>query len=137
MITKTLTKLLKQALNKRHEVAFAYLHGSALSSGNPRDLDVAAFLFPLRFEKLDCDGEVNIGFAIPLEMELEGILGEKVDFQVLNGAPLSFRHRVVSAGLLVIDKDSSLRSDFEYLSRVEYFDFRPRRQEYLKEVMTS
>ena len=54
---------------------------------------------------------------------------------MLNHAPLSFRYRVITDGKVIVDKDSNFRADFEYLSRVEYYDFRPRRKEYLQEVM--
>lgn len=123
-------------LSKRSEVMFAYIHGSTLSSGNHRDIDIAVFLFPDVYSKLTSNGEVSIGFAIPLEMELEKRISKKVDVQVLNRAPLRFRYRVITHGALIIDRNSNSRCDFEYLSRVEYFDFRPRRKEYLQEVMT-
>jgi len=115
---------------------FAYLHGSTLSYENPRDIDIAIFIDPDKYNELVINGEVNMGFAIPLEMELERQIARKFDVQVLNEAPLSFRYRVVTQGVLAIDNDSNIRCDFEYLSRVEYFDFRPRREEYLQEVIS-
>lgn len=136
MKNKAILKYIKQTLGTQPDVLFAYIHGSALHSDNPQDIDIAVYLDPEGFGKLYRNGEVSIGFAIPMEMELEKYLGRKVDMQVLNNAPLSFRYRVISQGLLVIDSDSNIRCDFEYLSRVEYFDFRPRRMEYLNEVMT-
>jgi len=125
----------KRTLKKQPEVMFAYIHGSILSSNNPRDIDAAAFLFPEVYKKLAGNGEVSIGMAIPLEMELAGKLNREVDFQILNNAPLSFRYSVITRGILVTDNDSNVRSNFEYLTRVEYFDFRPRFDEYLQEVM--
>jgi hypothetical protein len=59
----------------------------------------------------------------------------KVDLQIINVAPLTFRARVANTGVVVVDHVPDVRADFEYLSRYEYFDFRPRRQEYLAEVM--
>ncbi len=129
-------KHLEFELNNQRQVMFAYIYGSVLSSDNPRDIDIAVYLFPMDFEKLSCDGEVSLSFAIPLEMNLEKQLKRKVDVQVLNRAPLSFRYRVITDGKLIVDKDSNTRCDFEYLSRVEYYDFSPRRKEYLQEVMT-
>ena len=122
-------------VGKPPQVVFAYLHGSVLSVDNPRDIDIGVYLYADEFERLSRTGETSLSFAIPLEMELEKVLGHKVDVQVLNRAPLSFRYRVITDGFLIVDKDSNLRSDFEYLSRVEYFDFRPRSQEYLREVL--
>jgi predicted nucleotidyltransferase len=79
---------------------FAYIYGSVLSSDNPRDIDIAVYLFPMDFEKLSRDGEISLSFAIPLEMDLEEQLKRKVDVQVLNRAPLSFRYRVITDGSL-------------------------------------
>ena len=127
--------LLTQTLQRQPEIMFAYLHGSILSSVIARDIDVAVFLYPEAYIRLAENGELSIGLAIPLEMELEKHLSRKVDVQVLNNAPLSFKYRIVTQGLVIVDKVSNTRCDFEYLSRVEYFDFRPRRKEYLQEVM--
>ena len=123
-------------LNNQSRVMFAYIYGSVLSSENPQDIDIAVYLFPVDFEKLSRAGEISLSFAIPLEMDLEDQVKRKIDVQVLNNAPLSFRYRVITDGKLIVDKDSNARCDFEYLSRVEYYDFSPRRKEYLREVMT-
>jgi len=136
MNIETIIKNSKEVLRNHPEVLFAYIHGSSLSTDNPKDIDIAVFLDPEVYRKFSLNGEISIGFAIPLEMELERHLGKKVDFLILNKAPLSFRYRVVTKGSLFIDNDSDIRSDYEYLTRVEYFDYRPRREEYLREVMT-
>jgi predicted nucleotidyltransferase len=128
-------KILKLEIEKRPQILFAYLHGSILSADNPRDIDIAVYLYADNFNQLSRCGEISLSFAIPLEMDLEKLLKQKVDLQVLNRAPLSFRYRVITEGIVIVDKNSNLRSDFEYLSRVEYFDFRPRRNEYLREIM--
>jgi predicted nucleotidyltransferase len=128
-------KKLKTKLEKQPQILFAYLHGSILSADSPRDIDLAVYLYADDFNQLSRRGEISLSFAIPLEMDLEKLLIQKVDLQVLNRAPLSFRYRVITEGILIVDKNSNLRSDFEYLSRVEYFDFRPRRNEYLREIM--
>lgn len=129
-------KHLEFEVSNQSQVMFAYIHGSVLSSDNPRDIDIAVYLFPADFENLSRDGEVSLSFAIPLEMDLEKRLKRKVDIQILNRAPLSFKYRVITDGKLLVDKDSNARCDFEYLSRVEYYDFSPRRKEYLQEVIS-
>lgn len=44
-INQIITKL-KKTLSRHGEIAFAYVHGSVLSSASPQDLDVAVFLYP-------------------------------------------------------------------------------------------
>jgi predicted nucleotidyltransferase len=127
-------KYITAILGERPGVLFGYIHGSIHSSGNPRDIDVAVFIDPGLYKELVARGELSIGFAIPLEMELEQRINNKVDVQILNGAPLGFQYRVINSGTLVTDKDSNIRADFECMTRVKYFDFRPRVQEYLREI---
>ena len=136
MSLKAIVRQLKNALANQSKILFAYLHGSVLSSEKPRDIDVAVYLISEAFDTLQTKAELSLGFAIPLEMKLEKILQKRVDIQVINRAPLSFRYRVIFVGRVSIDNDSNKRCDFEYLSRVEYFDFSPRQKEYLREVIT-
>lgn len=117
------------------EIAFAYLHGSLFDGESPRDLDVAVYLHDDSFERLAAAGDVSMECAIPLEMRLESEMKLPADVQVLNRAPLPFRARVVSQGRVILDRDPNARADFEYRSRYEYFDFRPKRQEYLAEIV--
>mgnify|MGYP001814175171 FL=1 len=136
MSLKAVVNQLKRTLSNQSKILFAYLHGSILSSEKPSDIDVAVYLISEEFDTLQTKAELSLGFAIPLEMKLEKILQKRVDIQVINRAPLSFRYRVIHEGMLIIDNDSNKRCDFEYLSRVEYFDFSPRQKEYLREVIT-
>ena len=122
------------ALASRPEIAFGYVHGSVLTSSDPGDVDVAVFLDLDAHARIREAEGIEFGFAIPLEMELERALHHPTDLQVLNDAPLGFKFRVVQTGVVVAENDLGARVDFEYLSRVEYFDFRPRLDEYLREA---
>ena len=125
----------RRELDGHEEIAFAYVHGSALALPNPRDVDVAVFLRHEVHAILASEGRVTMDFAIPLELALEAKLGMKADVQVINAAPLTFRARVVNTGVAIVDRMPDARAEFEYLSRYEYFDFRPRRREYLSGVV--
>ena len=125
-----------RSLAKRSETAFAYLHGSTLSSPSPRDVDVAIYLHREAFEQLASAGKLHMEFTIPVELELARELGIETDVQVLNNAPLPFRFRVVSSGALIVEDDSIQRIDFESLTRCKYFDFSRCRAEYMAEVTT-
>ena len=116
-------------LGRWKDISFAYVHGPVLDSDAPHDSDVAVYLKEVAFSQLECGGSVSLDVAIPLELELEESLGHPVDLQVLNRAPLPFRARVVTQRRTVVDNDPAARADFEYRSRYEYIDFRPRREE--------
>ena len=115
-------------------IIFAYMHGSALNVPVRKDIDIAIFLDFRYFEKITNDGSADFDIAIPLELNIETELKKKVDVQILNNAPLPFRFEVVSKNVILIDRQPELREKFELLSRVEYFDFRPRLDEYLAEA---
>ncbi|MEA3364983.1 MAG: nucleotidyltransferase domain-containing protein [Candidatus Hydrogenedentes bacterium] len=124
----------RKVLSKRSEIAFGYVHGSVLTASLPSDVDVAVFLHLDAYARIREDEGIEMGFAIPLELELELALQYPAHLQVLNDAPLGFKFRVVQTGVVVAESDLGARVDFEYLSRVEYFDFRPKLDEYLKEA---
>jgi len=123
-------------LRQNPHIAFAYVHGSVLYSTAPADIDLAVYLYPEYHRALSQAGEESMDFAIPLEMRLEKLLRVNIDAQVLNKAPLGFRFRVISQGRLVVDKEISMRCQFEYLTRTQYFDFYPRKREYLREALS-
>ena len=131
MNAESIRQIVAQTLAGNAEIDFAYLHGSVLESDCPRDIDVAICLGPVRYRLMRDAGRLHFDIVVPLEMNLEQALGRNVDLQVINDAPLSFRARVVSQGRVVCDRNVEARCDFECRARCEYFDFRPRRLEYL------
>jgi predicted nucleotidyltransferase len=135
MKTSEIIEKIRRLLGNRTELAFAYVHGSAIDRERPRDIDLAVYLNEEALARYGDGRSVSLDFSIPLELQLEAEIGMAVDVQVLNGAPLSFRARVISQGRVLIDRDPAARAEFECRSRYEYFDFRPRRQEYLAEAM--
>ena len=136
MIEESDIKSLADVLNRHREVVFAYLHGSSLEASSSRDIDIAVYLQPEIMDRRGYGACRDFDFSIPLEQEIESLLKKPVDVQILNNAPLPFRFRVVSQGRTLVDRSPERREIFELLSRVEYFDFKPRREEYLKEALT-
>jgi len=123
------------AVLKKHDaVVLAYVHGSVLHSQTPGDVDVAVFLNEDLFNSLVVAGDLSLGFIIPLEMEIEQAIGFKTDLQVLNRAPLTFCYRVIKGGTVILDRQPGRREEFECSTMMEYFDFRPKREEYLAET---
>lgn len=107
------------------DLAAAYLFGSA-ARGEARpgsDVDVAILLRQ--------EPEATLGgLRADLADTLAEALGRPVDLVVLNRAPADLIHRVLRDGVLLLDRDSSLRIAFEVRSRNEYFDLLPYLREY-------
>ncbi|MEW6662702.1 MAG: type VII toxin-antitoxin system MntA family adenylyltransferase antitoxin [Bacillota bacterium] len=123
-----ITKRLAEVLAQDPSVVFAYLHGSFNEKDNFGDIDVAIFL--------KADSEVNfLRYEVRLEESLQKLFPFPVDVRVLNRAPLSFRYNVLKNGRKLVDKDESLRVEFEASTLSRYFDFYPFRRHYLKEVL--
>jgi predicted nucleotidyltransferase len=108
---------LKDLLEPREEVLFAYLHGSFLGSRSFRDVDIAVFLKPASAQPPD-----DVEYEIALSLRFEQALGLPVDIKVLNRAPLSFRYQA-SRGRLLISRDESVREEFLKRTWSDYFDF--------------
>lgn len=115
-------------LEKRHDIVFAYLHGSFVTDNHFNDIDIAVYLDHIPCSPVQCE--------IEIETELCDAVREfPVDARVLNGAPLSFRYNVVRFGLPLLVNDDDARSDFMEAAISGYFDFAPYRRLYLKETL--
>ena len=114
---------------------FAYLYGTAVSSKNYNDIDIALFVNSKYYESIIQNSSPTLDFIIPLEQKLEQNLHLPVDMQIINNAPLAFRFNIVNHSIILIDKNPLAREQFELLSRVEYFDFKPKSEEYLREAL--
>jgi hypothetical protein len=69
--------------------------------------------------------------------ELEDRLSKRVDVVDLWIAPLLLAYEVVSKGLVVVDRDSEERINFEIRIMKEYLDMRPRLEKYYDEVFSK
>ena len=107
------------------EAAAVYLFGS-VARGDDRpgsDVDLGILYRrdpPPTFE----------GLPLRLEGEIERLLGRPVQVVTLNTAPADLRARVLRDGVLLLDRDPSLRIRFEVRTRNEWFDLRPILREY-------
>jgi predicted nucleotidyltransferase len=118
---------LRECLERRTDVLFAYLHGSFVMAERFRDIDVAVFLCPPPSSPLDV--ELN------LETELSAaVRSYPVDVRVVNSAPLSFRYHVIRDGIPIVFDDDA-RAEFEEVTLSRYFDFAPFRRMYLQEAL--
>ena len=120
---------LTSCLETRGEIETVYVFGSFLEKAPFSDIDLGIMT--------QVEPQNPIDYEIQMEQELQGEIGFPVDVRVINAAPVPFVYNIVRHGLLLIDKDSSRRADFESLILRKYFDFQYYRLRYLKEVANA
>lgn len=117
-------------LDRHHgEIYSLYVFGSFILKKAFSDIDIAVLI----------DKEVGdpFSFESSLENELEIFVHKPIDLRILNRAPLSFCYTVIHDGIVILDKNSNLRSDFESLVIRQYLDFEYFQRRYLSEVTNA
>lgn len=109
---------LKTYFNQKPEVSTVYLFGSVAKGKqrNNSDLDLAVFFTP------GMDPFTRFEAKLQLAIELEDLLGLKIDIVDLQVVEPFFCHQVMLEKVLVIDKDPQARVDFEVNARKQFFD---------------
>ena len=127
---EVLTEKISDILKAKEYILFAYVFGSFVSEDGFKDIDVGVFISSVENEP-----------PLKLELKLEGEIGDAihipVDIRIINNAPASFIYNVLKGGIVIVDKNKSLRSDFEGLVYKKYFDFQHLRNEYLREIINA
>ena len=123
---KKVLDMIISTLTKKKEIIMAYVHGSFLDD-DFRDVDLALYLGNIRNKK-----EV-LEYELTLERELEDLIGLPFDVRIINNAPVTFRFNVIKNGVLLLEKDVDIRSEFEFRTITEYHDFNYIREMYLRE----
>ena len=122
-------RILRERLQEREEIAFAYLHGSFAEGLPYHDIDVGVYVYPEFLEGLDV-----FDYETELSVELTSLLKKDVDVRVLNRAPLGFQYAVLQ-GELLFTRDEKLLTDFIERVGWDYMQFSHLLREYLFEVM--
>jgi len=97
---RKLLERLKKRLEDTSEIVFGYVHGGFLERNSFRDLDVAIWIR---------DSGKAFYYTVDFSAKLEVEMGVPVDVQVLNEAPLPFKHYVFTRGRLLLSRDENLR----------------------------
>jgi len=114
-------QVLREELQGRPEIIFAYLFGS-IADGIPfRDVDVAVYVRDKPGSKEEFEYALNLGEA------LEQKTGYPVDVVLLHSAPDHLIYSI-SKGKLLLSKDEDLRADFITAAWSRYFDIREKRR---------
>lgn len=120
---------LKRELEARPEIVLALLHGSFLTGGAYRDIDVAIWLGADRFTP-----DERFRYALDLSVQLHLRLGCPVDVRVLDDASLSFRYHALRGRPLVV-RDETFLDELRARTWDDYFDFQPFARQYLREAL--
>jgi predicted nucleotidyltransferase len=127
---KGITRTISDILMEKEYIHFAYIFGSFASEELFEDIDVGIFISGERIR-------ARIKLELETENELEDTIHIPVDVRIINNAPLSFVYNILKSGIVIVDKDKSLRADFEGLTYKKYFDFQHLRREYLREIINA
>ena len=128
-LKESAAKNIKKLLISRDEIIFAYLHGSFLDNFNFEDIDVALYIDQ---EKINYKQAFD--YCFQLSSELSGQIGFEVDIQIMNYAPLGFKHSVLKNGTLLFSKDENLRLDLIESTSREYMDFYELALQYIRDI---
>jgi predicted nucleotidyltransferase len=103
-------------------VSLAYLYGSMATgrTGPFSDVDIALLVD----EGLSPLNRLKLMLRVQLELADQADIAD-ADVRIVNDAPLVFRGRVVSDGILVYARNEQERIDFETSTRLRYFDYQP------------
>ena len=120
---------LREILEPRTEILFAYLHGSFVEALPFHDIDVAVFLDEQQATGKDAfeyENSLSVAFTRALQLE--------VDVRVINHAPLGFQFNVTK-GQLLVSRDEKRRLAFVERTWIMYWDFRPISEMMLREAL--
>jgi len=127
---EVLIEKIRAILRAKGYILFAYIFGSFISEDGFKDIDIGVFVSGV-------ESESSLKMELKLESEIEEAIRIPVDIRVINNAPPSFVYNVFKAGIVIVDKNKSLRSDFEGMVYKKYFDFQHLRNEYLREIKNA
>ena len=127
---KKIFNVIKNALLKKGEIIFAYLHGSFLDGPLFNDIDIALYLDDKKIHDRE-----NPDYCEQLNMELAERIGFVADVHIMNRAPLGFQHSVLKHGQLLFSKNDELRSDLIEKTSREYMDFYELSLQYIRDIV--
>ena len=106
-------------------VQLAYLYGSSVTGQTTpfSDVDIALVVGTM------LQPFARLRLILRVQLALADCCGIEADVRVIDDAPLVFRGRVVSDGVLVFARAENVRVAFETATRMRYFDYLPIHQE--------
>lgn len=123
-----IVETIRRHLERRREIQCAYLHGS-FARGEPyHDIDVAVWV-----DRGGAGDDSVARDAVELGAELSEAVGQPVEIQILNRAPLAFRYQVLD-GQPLFARDPEWLDELRARTWDDYFDFLPFARQYLRDL---
>ena len=112
-IESSMIEKLKEYLNDRKEVAFAFLYGSQAKGNATKlsDVDIAVYFYPEKRRPIEYEEEVFYESENEIWTGLERILNKEVELLVLNRVSACVAASAIS-GMPLVTKDWGLYIDF-------------------------
>jgi len=129
MSKENIAEGLKRKLISRSEIIFSYIYGSFLDNYPFHDIDIAIYV-----DKEKIKSQQAFDYSFQLSMDLSKETGFEIDVQIMNYAPLGFRHSVLKNGKLLFSKDENLRLDLIESASLEYIDFYELSLQYMHDI---
>jgi predicted nucleotidyltransferase len=131
MSKESIAENLKRKLSSRGEIIFSYIHGSFLDNYPFRDIDIAIYV-----DQEKINSQQAFDYSFQLSLDLSKGKGVEIDIQIMNYAPLGFRHSVLKNGKLLFSKNEKLRLDLIENTSLEYIDFYELSLQYIHDVVS-
>ena len=116
---------------ERDEVVSLYLFGSSARARKTKesDIDIAVLIDESGFQKTDLERFRKEYFEASPRFSLR-----PVDIVILNTAPPFLKYQVLKKGRILFDRERKLRVRFTEKAIIEYLDYKPIQDIYLKAV---
>ncbi len=104
-------QLIKKILLDEEKVIFAYIYGSFIEQDFSNDIDIAVYS-----EKVNSIFNFQVDMKIKISEELKKhgikISPDEIDLRIINNADYDFLIEVLDRGLLIVDNNPEIRTDF-------------------------
>lgn len=103
--------LIQNILQNEEKVIFAYLHGSFIEQDFFNDIDIAVYCSEIE-SIFSFQADMKIKISDELRNRGFDISPDEIDLRVINNADYDFLIEVLDRGILIVDKDPEIRTDF-------------------------
>jgi len=104
-------KLIKEVLSRDSRLVFAYAYGSFVSGAAFRDIDIGIYVKNPEENPFVISSDIKAQLSLLAKKEGLTFTADDFDVRIINDAPFTFLKRVFKEGILLVDKDSDLRTD--------------------------